>query len=309
MIKRDFITLEDWSCEDIEKLLTLAQSVKNNRSKTLEHLKGKSMGLIFQKPSNRTRVSFEVGFAQLGGYCIYLGPEEIDLGKRESTADVAKTLSRYLDVIVARTFNHQDILELAQHAAIPVINGLSDLEHPCQALADLLTIQEKFKKLKGLTFAYVGDGNNVCHSLLLGCARLGLHMKIACPQGYEPQAKIVEQAKTFGVKSGSKVSVSHNPQEAVTGANVIYTDVWTSMGQEEEREQRLKDFQGFQINQELTRLADPKYIFMHCLPAHRGEEASAQVIDDQTHSIIFDQAENRLHAQKAVLLTLLRGKF
>lgn len=307
-MKRDFITLEDWPTEELEKLLTLAESIKGNRSKTLEHLKGKSMGLIFQKPSNRTRVSFEVGFTQLGGYCVYLGPEEIDLGKRESTADAAKTLSRYLDVIVARTYNHEDIVELARHASIPVINGLSDLEHPCQVLADLLTIKEKFKQLKELTFAYIGDGNNVCHSLLLGCAKMGINFKMAAPKNYGPKEEIVQKAKQFASVQNVKILISQNPQDAVTGAHVIYTDVWTSMGQEQEREKRLKDFQGFQINKQLTQWADPKYIFMHCLPAHRGEEVTADVIDGP-NSVVFDQAENRLHAQKAILLTLLRGKF
>ena len=307
-MKRDFITLADWSAEELEKLLVLAGSIKGNRSKTLEHLKGKSMGLIFQKPSNRTRVSFEVGFTQLGGYCIYLGPDEIDLGKRESTFDVAKTLSRYLDVIVARTYNHEDIVELARHATIPVINGLSNLSHPCQALADLLTIQEKFKKLKGLTLAYIGDGNNVCNSLLIGCSKMGMNIKVASPAGYEPKENIVELAQRFAAESKAKILISNNPKEAALGAHIIYTDVWASMGEEHELEERVKIFKDFQVNKSLTDLADPKHIFMHCLPAHRGQEVTAQVIDGP-HSIVFDQAENRLHAQKAVLLTLLRTKF
>ena len=307
-MKRDFITLADWSAEELEKLLVLAGSIKGNRSKTLEHLKGKSMGLIFQKPSNRTRVSFEVGFTQLGGYCIYLGPDEIDLGKRESSADVAKTLSRYLDVIVARTYNHEDIVELARHASIPVINGLSNLSHPCQALADLLTIQEKFKKLKGLTLAYIGDGNNVCNSLLIGCSKMGMNIKVASPAGYEPKENIVELAQRFAVESKTKILISNNPKEAALGAHIIYTDVWASMGEEHELEERLKIFKNFQVNKSLTDLADPKHIFMHCLPAHRGQEVTADTIDG-VHSVVFDQAENRLHAQKAVLLTLLRTKF
>lgn len=304
-MKRDFITLENWSTSELEKLLDAAQKLKTSKAKNLTHLRGKALGLIFQKPSNRTRVSFEVGFAQLGGFCIYLGPDEINLGRRESTADVAKTLSRYLDVIVARTFIHQDIVELARHAEIPVINGLSDLEHPCQALADLLTIKEKFKKLKGLTLAYIGDGNNVCHSLLLGCAKMGIHMRVACPKGYEPRSEIVEKAKKFAQAKKAQIIISDDPKKMVKGAQIIYTDVWTSMGQEQEQEKRLKDFLGFQINKQLTRLADPKYIFMHCLPAHRGEEVSADVIDGP-HSVVFDQAENRLHAQKAILLELVK---
>ncbi len=304
-MKRDFITLEDWSTSELEKLLEAAQKLKTSKAKNLAHLRGKALGLIFQKPSNRTRVSFEVGFAQLGGFCVYLGPDEINLGRRESTADVAKTLSRYLDVIVARTFTHQDIVELAQAATIPVINGLSDLSHPCQALADLLTIKEKFKQLKGLTFAYIGDGNNVCHSLLLGCAKMGIHMRVACPKGYEPQDEIVGKAKKFAQGKRSQIVISDNPEEMVKGAQIIYTDVWTSMGQEQEREKRLKNFLGFQINKQLTQLADPKHIFMHCLPAHRGEEVTSDVIDGP-HSVVFDQAENRLHAQKAILLELMK---
>ena len=303
-MKRDFITLENWSTKELERLLEAAQSLKSSRAKNLEHLKGKALGLIFQKPSNRTRVSFEVGFAQLGGFCIYLGPDEIDLGRRETTEDAAKTLSRYLDGIVARTYKHEDVVELAKHATIPIINGLSALHHPCQALADIFSIKEKFKKLEGLSLAYIGDGNNVCHSLLIGCAKMGIHMRVACPQGYEPHPEIVENAKKFAQEKRTQILISHSPQEAVQGAQIIYTDVWASMGEEHELEERIKIFKSFQINKNLTDLADPKYIFMHCLPAHRGQEVTSQVIDGP-HSIVFDQAENRLHIQKAILLELI----
>lgn len=307
MIKKDLICLQYLTPKDARDLIKLAHRLKSGAEKGAGRLKGKTIALIFQKPSNRTRVSFEVGMYQLGGNCLYLGPEEINLGKRESTADVAKTLSRYLDGIVARTFSHDDVEDLGQYASIPVINGLSDLGHPCQALADLMTVQEKFRSLKGLTFAYIGDGNNVCHSLMIGCAMLGMHMHVGTPKGYEPLKEIVEIAQTFADKSGAKIRLFHQPEDAARKANVLYTDVWTSMGQEEEAEARVRIFKGFQINQMLAEVADKDYIFMHCLPAHRGQEVTEDIIDGP-HSVVFDQAENRLHAQKAVLLTLLGGK-
>ena len=306
-MKRDFLSIKDLSSKEVLSLLDLACDLKKNKGKRLKHLDGKSVGLLFQKPSNRTRVSFEVGVWQLGGNCIYLSPGEIDLGKRESVADVAKTLSRYLDCLVARTFTHEDVVDLASHATIPVINGLSDLFHPCQGMADLMSIQEKFKSLKGLTLAYIGDGNNVCHSLLMGCVKTGIHMQIATPKKYEPNSKILSLGKDIAKISGSKILLTHSPQEAVKGAQVIYSDVWVSMGQEEETKKRLKDFKGFQIDEKLTSLADKNYIFMHCLPAHRGIEVSTDVIDGK-HSIIFDQAENRLHVQKAILMFLMDKK-
>jgi len=265
---------------------------------------GKAIGLIFQKPSNRTRVSFEVGVHQLGGKCLYLGPKELELGKRETTADVAKTLSRYLAGIVARTHSHQDIVELGKQASIPIINGLSDLYHPCQAMADIFSVKEKFGKLKGQTLAYVGDGNNVCHSLLLGSSKAGLNMNIATPAGYEPDEEVVVQARANAAASGSKILLTQSPQEAVQGAHVVYADVWVSMGQEEESLNRLKIFQNYQINQELVDLADKDYIFMHCLPAHREQEVTTDIIDGE-HSIVFDQAENRMHVQKAIMTFLL----
>ncbi|MCA9407729.1 MAG: ornithine carbamoyltransferase [Candidatus Omnitrophica bacterium] len=303
-MKRDLLSLEDFSSEEIQTILRMTKKVKGTRNHSSGILSGKTIGLVFQKPSNRTRVSFEVGIAQLGGNCIYLGPEEINLGVRETTEDVAKTLTRYLDGIVARTHKHEDIVDLTKYSTIPVINGLSDLYHPCQALTDLFSIEEKLGELKGLTLAYVGDGNNVCHSLLLGCAKVGMNMQIATPKGeYSPNASVVQKALEYAKATNAKIVLTNDPNEAVNKADVIYADVWVSMGQEEESEKRLKDFQGFQINKELLKTANKNYVFMHCLPAHRGLEVAADVIDGD-HSIVFDQAENRLHTQKAILIFL-----
>jgi len=303
-MQRDFLSLEDLTSNETVELLELTEQLKQDQHSLNNQLKGKNIALVFQKPSNRTRVSFEVGIAQLGGNCIYLGPSEINLGVRESIADVSQTLSRYLEGIVARTHTHTDIMELANHARIPIINGLSDLYHPCQALTDIFSIREKFKRTDGLTLAYIGDGNNVCNSLMHGCARVGINMNIATPPNYEPQNEIVQIAKGLADQTGASIHITHSPQEAVTKADVIYSDVWVSMGQEEESKKRLKDFEGFQINTELLETANQDYIFMHCLPAHRGLEVTAEVIDGE-HSIVFDQAENRLHTQKAILITLL----
>lgn len=303
-MKRDLTSLLDLSKAELEHLFDLTDQLKADKAKYAQTLKGKSVALLFQKPSNRTRVSFEIGIYQLGGKCLYLSPREIKLGQRESVADVAKTLSRYLDALVARTNTHHDILELAKNATIPVINGLSDLYHPCQALADIYSIREKFKTFQGITVAYIGDGNNVCHSLLIGCAKVGLHLNIATPKGYEPNKKIVTQAKDLAKQTGARFIFTNKPQEAVKEAHVIYTDVWTSMGQEREAKKRIKAFKGFQINKNLVKGADKKYIFMHCLPAHRNEEVTDEIIDG-THSIVFDQAENRMHTQKAILIFLL----
>jgi ornithine carbamoyltransferase len=306
-MKRDFVTEYDLTPKEINDIFKLTAKLKKQKGKVSAELKGKTIGLIYQKPSLRTRVSFEVGIHQLGGNCIYLGPEEINLGKRETTHDVAQTLSRYLDGIVARVFSHQTVVDLAKHASVPVINGLCDLYHPCQAMTDVYSVLEKFGTLKNKTIAYIGDGNNVCHSLMLVCAKVGLNMAIATPENYEPNAEILATSQELARKTGAKITVTRDPKEAVKGAHVIYSDVWVSMGQEEETQKRLKDFQGFQINQNLTSWADKKYIFMHCLPAHRGEEVSADVIDSK-HSIVFDQAENRLHVQKAILIFLLGKK-
>lgn len=308
-MKRDLVSLESLTTEDINNILDLAARLKKDRSHLDDQLRRKTIGLVFQKPSNRTRMSFEVGVHQLGGNCVYMGPEEINLGVRESTEDVSKTLSRYVDGIVARTFTHKDVLDLAEHATVPIINGLSDLYHPCQALADIFTIQEKFGSLKGLTVAYIGDGNNVCHSLMLGCAKLGINIHIACPKGFEPNKDIIEKAGVFANKTGCTIHITDSPKDAIhhndNRANVVYTDVWTSMGQEQEKKKRLKKFKKYQINEELVKEASGDYIFMHCLPAHRGEEVTADIIDGK-HSVVFDQAENRLHVQKAILIILIR---
>jgi len=306
-LKRDLISINNLSPKEIETIFSLATKVKKNKKKYASALKGKSVALVFQKPSNRTRVSFEVGTFQLGGNCLYLGPDQINLGKRETTADVAMTLSRYVDFIVARTFSHQDIFDLAKYATIPIINGLSDLSHPCQALADIFTVREKFGKKKGLTIAYIGDGNNVCHSLMLCALKTGINMSVATPVNYEPQEKVVKNAEGLAKANGLTFKLTHSPQEGIAQANIIYTDVWTSMGQEAETQKRLQDFKGFQINADLVKLAAKNFVFMHCLPAHRDEEVTSDVIDG-SHSIVFDQAENRMHVQKAILLFLSGDK-
>lgn len=304
-MKRDFLSLQDLTQEEILALLKRTYQLKRDKTKMRDYLRGKSIGLLFQKPSNRTRVSFEVGIFQLGGNCLYLGPEEINLGVRESTADVAKTLSRYLDAIVARTFYHQDVVDLARYATIPVINGLSDMYHPCQSLTDIFSIEEKLGTTQGVVLGYVGDGNNnVCHSLMIGCAKMGISTQIATPKGYEPDPKVVRLAKSFAKETGASIHLSRLPKDAVAGADVIYSDVWVSMGQEKQASKRLKDFKGFQINGKLVKGAKENFIFMHCLPAHRRQEVTEDVIDGR-HSIVFDQAENRLHVQKAVLTFLI----
>ena len=302
-MSKHLITIDQLTSKEIKHLLELTKKIKNNKGLYKDLLTARTLGLVFQKPSNRTRVSFEVGIAQLGGNCIYLGPDEINLGVRESTSDVAKTLSRYLDGVVARVFNHADVLELAKHASIPIINGLSDAYHPCQALTDIFSIKERFNKLDGLTLAYIGDGNNVCHSLLLAACKAGMNISVATPQGYEPDFNVIEKARADCEKNDVHISISNSPQEAVRGAHVIYADVWVSMGDEAETDKRLKDFDQFQINDELLKDADKDYIFMHCLPAHRGQEVTEEIIDGK-HSIVFDQAENRLHTQKAILISL-----
>jgi len=303
-MKRDLIKLSDYSPAEIIGLIDSADRLKRQKGQLRKDLKGKSVALIFQKPSNRTRVSFAVGVYELGGHSLYLGPDEISLGKRESTYDVAKTLSRYVHCIVARVFDNKDIMELAQYADVPVINALCDLYHPCQALADIQTIRERFGKFKGLTLSYVGDGNNVFHSLVMACVKVGINVRFAGPKGYDPDPQIMRQAVETAKKNKCTIELGRDAKEAVKGADVIYADVWVSMGQEKETAKRIKEFKGYQINKDLVQSADKNYIFMHCLPAHRGLEVTADIIDGK-HSVIFDQAENRLHAQKAVLLKLL----
>ncbi|OIO33141.1 MAG: ornithine carbamoyltransferase [Candidatus Omnitrophica bacterium CG1_02_40_15] len=297
-MKKDLLTINDLSSSEINGIFKLASELKRNRQGFGEPLKGKTLGLIFEKPSNRTRVSFEVGITELGGHAIYLGSYEIDLGKRESPKDVAKVLSRYLNGIIARTFSHKTVVELAKHSSIPVINGLTDYQHPCQALSDLFTIKEK-KGLDNVTVAFVGDGNNVLNSLLYICHKMGLKINAACPKGYEPSKEILKDV------AGS-AAIFNSPSDAVKGADVIYTDVWTSMGQEKEYKKRLKAFKKYQVNAELMKLANKDAIVLHCLPAHRGQEITDEVMDGSA-SMVLDQAENRLHVQKAILIKLLKN--
>lgn len=305
MVKH-LLSIQELSPKEIEMILDKAAELKEKLRKGEQHelLRGKTLGMIFAKPSTRTRVSFETGMTQLGGHAIYMGWSDLQLGRGETIADTAQALSRYVDVIAARLFKHDDIIELARHSSVPVVNALTDLYHPCQTLADLLTIREHKGRLKGLKVAWVGDGNNVCNSLMLGCTLVGVNISIGCPKGYEPPAKIVKQARANASKSGSKVEILASPEQAVAGADVVCTDVYVSMGMEKERKQRLKAFRGYQVNLPLLKHAKNDVTFMHCLPAHRGEEVTAEVIDGP-HSAVWDQAENRLHVQKAVLVSLL----
>jgi ornithine carbamoyltransferase len=303
---KNLISINDLSQEEVAQILETAEIMKLRHYSNEEQplLKGKVLGMIFQKPSLRTRVSFEAGMIQLGGAAIYLGPEDIKLGQREATKDIAQVLSRYVDGIMARTFSHEIILELANYSSVPVINGLSDLLHPCQILGDLLTIKEKKGRLSNLKLAYLGDGNNVAHSLLFGAVKVGMDIVLATPSNYEPKSEIVEQAKKDAKKMGSRVEIIHDPLKAADEADIIYTDVWTSMGFEKERDTRKNVFRPYQINQDLVNRAKDDVIILHCLPAHRGEEITDEVIDGP-HSVVIDQAENRLHAQKAILALLL----
>ncbi|HEU5394396.1 MAG TPA: ornithine carbamoyltransferase, partial [Candidatus Methylomirabilis sp.] len=305
-MKRDFISLHDWSAAEVAALLEQAAELKAKQRARIPHalLPGKTLALIFEKPSLRTRVTFEAGMTQLGGHAIYLAHQDIRLGERETVADVARNLCRWVDGIVARTFRHQVVVELAEHATVPVINGLTDLLHPCEILGDLLTIQEKRGSLPGCRVAFIGDGNNVANSWCTGAAKTGVHLTIACPKGYEPDPSILHQAREDAKGTGARIQVVHDAAAAARGADVLYTDVWTSMGQEEERAKRVNVFQAFQVNRALVSLARPDVLVMHCLPAHRGEEITDEVIEGP-HSVVFDEAENRLHAQKALLVTLL----
>jgi len=298
MNSKDFISIADLSPDDFRRILDSALAMKKSGSNLL--LAGKVMGMTFEKPSLRTRVSFEVGMYQLGGHAIYISKDEIGLGKREPISDVAQVLSRYVDLIMARTFAHSTVEALAQYAAVPVINGLSDLEHPCQATADLLTIYEKKGKLEGLTVTYIGDGNNVAASLFLACALAGTTFRIASPKGYEIPESILQIGDKIG---GHEIMATQSPEEAVDGADVVYTDVWASMGQESEGEQRRKDFAGYQITAELLAKAKPEAILMHPMPVHHGEELAEGLLDC-SQSVLIDQAENRLHAQKAIMVEL-----
>ena len=303
---KSLASLYDLKNEEIEQILKTSELLKSQLLHGEEHplLKGKILAMIFEKPSTRTRVSFEAGMWQLGGYGLYLSAGDLQLGRGETIADTAQTLSRYVNGIMARVFDHQTILDLIKYSTLPVINGLSDFTHPCQGLADLFTIYEKKGRLSGLKLAYIGDGNNVAHSLLFGCSKVGMNINLACPKKYEPNPEVVSKAKEEGKRSGCQVKVTHDPQEAVQGADIVYTDVWASMGKEKEHEERMKIFIPYQINLKLVRKAKEDYIFMHCLPAHRGQEVTDEVADSK-NSVIFDQAENRLHTQKALLALVM----
>jgi ornithine carbamoyltransferase len=305
MQHKDVVSLADLSSEEIFEILDTARHLKAERRAGIEHhlLAGKTLAMIFQKPSLRTRVSFEVGMTELGGHAIYLGPDDIQLGKRETTEDIALVLSRYVDGIMARVFGHEIVVDLAKHATVPVVNGLSDLLHPCQGLADLLTILEKKRHFEGLTLAYIGDGNNVAHSLINGCAKVGMAFRIACPPGQEPKKEIVDAAR----KTGAKVEILHDPKVAAAGADVLYADVWASMGEEGKAETKKKAFAGFTIDEALVARAKPDAIVMHCLPAHYDEEMTYGA-SRGPGSAVFDQAENRLHAQKGVMALLMSGR-
>ena len=302
--QEDFLSLKDYRTEEILDLLNLAIELKKPENKYLPLLKGKVLGMIFEKSSTRTRVSFEAGMLQLGGHAMFLSSQDTQLGRGETIADTARVLSGYLDGLMIRTFHQSAVEELAQFSSIPVINGLTDDYHPCQVLADLMTLIEHFGELKGRKLAYIGDGNNMANSLMIGAAKVGLDITIAAPEGYEPQAEMVELAQAIAKDTGSVVTVTHDPVEAVKNSDAIYTDVWASMGQEAEAIKRLNDFAGFQVNAELVQHAKADYIFMHCLPAHREEEVTTAILEGP-HSVIFQEAENRLHAQKAVLVTLM----
>ncbi len=305
---RNLLSIQDLSVEDIEEILNLADLLKRDQKvgKAREILHRKTLGMIFAKPSTRTRVSFETGMTQLGGHAIYMGMNDLQLGRGETIADTARTLSRYVDIIMARLFKHQDIVELGQNSSVPVINGLTDLHHPCQTLADLMTIRERVGKLKESNVAWMGDGNNVCNSLMLGCSISGANFRAACPKGYEVPAEIIKQSEENATKSGAMIEVQADPKKAVTSADVIYTDVWISMGQEDETKRRMEVLKQYQVNADLVKKAKPSVIVMHCLPAHRGLEITDEVIDGP-HSVVLDQAENRMHAQNALLVRLITG--
>jgi ornithine carbamoyltransferase len=300
----DLLTGMEWSPAQVRSFLQLAADVKQHPDRYRGALAGRFLALIFEKPSLRTRVTFEVGVASLGGACVFLDHTTSHLGEREAIPDVAKSLERWVHAIVARVFKQEALEQLAANANVPVINALSDLYHPCQALSDFFTLEERFGNLRGLKLAYIGDGNNMCHSLLSIAGRVGAHIRVATPEGYDPNPEIVSEAKRMARETKGKIELFHSPEEAVAGAQAIYTDVWTSMGQEEESKVREAAFSGYQVNEEMFAGAAADAIFMHCLPAHRGSEVSAGLMESP-RSIVFEQAENRLHVQKAILLTLL----
>jgi ornithine carbamoyltransferase len=301
-MKKDLLSITDLNRREVEQLIKQAWRMKQERASPL--LSGRTVALLFEKPSLRTRVSFDLAMYQLGGHSIYLSPEEVGLGKREPAADIARVLSRYVDGIAARTFSQETLHILAGHSSVPVINALSDVEHPCQALSDLLTIYEKRERLSGLTLTFVGDGNNMANSLLLAASLTGMNFHFASPPGYGIQKEILAKGKRFAMRSGSQIQLTNDPYEATKDADIIYTDVWVSMGQEAEAKKRRRAFSGYQVDNKLLSLAKRDVLFMHPLPAHHGEEISAGLLDDP-RSVVFDQAENRLHLQKALLVKLL----
>lgn len=304
---KSLISINDLSLDEINAIFDLSADLKKKLKDGIQHkyLEGQTLGMIFSKPSTRTRVSFETGIYQLGGIGMYFGPTDLQLKRSENISDTAKVLSRYLNGIMIRTFDHQDVIDLARYGSIPVINGLTDLLHPCQVLADLFTILEKKGRLKGLKLAYIGDGNNMAHSLLYGCSKVGMNISIASPKGYKPVEEIVNNALRNANAMNTKVEIVDTAQEAVKDADIVYTDVWASMGQESEAAERKKLFAGFQVNEKLVKNAKEDYLFMHCLPAHRGEEVVDEVIDSP-NSVVFDEAENRLHVQKAIMVLLMQ---
>ena len=306
-MNKHLLTLHDWTTEEILDTLELAKQLKDEQKKGIEHhhLKGKTLGMIFTKSSTRTRVSFEVGMYQLGGSALFLSSNDIQLGRGETIYDTANVLSRFVDGIMIRTFKQSDVEDLAKYGQIPIINGLTDLVHPCQILADFQTVIEKKGKLAGLKMAFIGDGNNIAHSLLYGCAKVGMDLAIATPEGYECDPEVVKNALSDAEKTGAHITLTHDPKEAISDADAVYADTWVSMGQESEKEEKVKIFMPYQINKDLFSLAKPDAIFLHCLPAYRGYEVTEDVIDGP-NSVIFDEAENRLHAQKAVMVKLMK---
>ncbi|NLX48007.1 MAG: ornithine carbamoyltransferase [Euryarchaeota archaeon] len=302
-MKRDLTTMLDIQ-DDILDILETAEEMKRKRDMDFQPLKGQVLAMIFEKSSTRTRVSFEVGMIELGGFAVTLNTKDLQMGRGETVADTARVLSRYVDGIMYRAYEHDMVMELAKHATVPVINGLDNFEHPCQIMADLLTVKERFGKLKGIKMAYVGDGNNVCNSLMLGCAMVGMDLACGCPAGYEPDPGVTKTAKAIAKRNCCKLSIVESPKEAAKDADVVYTDVWVSMGQEEEQKLRQNVFKPYQVNAGLMSVAHENAIVMHCLPAHRGMEITDEVIDSEA-SVVLDQAENRLHAQKAIMVALM----
>ena len=306
-MKRDFLTIADWSGKELLQILALSKRMKANPKKFSKSLEGKSVALIFEKQTLRTHVTFEIGIKQLGANTVYLTNADISLGKRETIYDIAKNLERWVDAIVIRTFAQKNVNGLAHVAKVSVVNALTDFEHPCQAIGDFLTIQEHLGSFKEKKFAWVGDGNNVCHSLMLFAAKVGMNFTAITPAGFSPDANVVNLTKEIAASTGASIELSTNPAEGVRDADVVYTDVWVSMGQEADREAKMKAFYGFQVNAKLMKNAKPTAVFMHCLPAHRGEEVTDEVMDSP-QSVVFDEAENRLHTHKAIIYTLLKGQ-